>query len=288
MPLGALDTQDPAERALLECVNATFGGAARRDVVTQIELQAERRADAVALVFGDEEISYGELNRRANRLARRLRRHGVGPDVLVALAVERSVGMVVALLAVLKAGGAYLPLDPDYPAQRLAHMLRDSGARLVLTQATLLEPLRPVLAAAGSAIEAWRLDAAEAAAADEADANLGLPVHPDSLAYVIYTSGSTGTPKGVMVRHDALANFLETMAERPGIGEHDHVLALTSLSFDIAGLELFLPLISGARVVLADRAAAHDPGRLKTIVGRGSVTMIQATPVDLADAGRSW
>ena len=124
-PLGALDTQDPAERALLERVNATFGGVARRDVVTQIELQAERRADAVALVFGDEEISYGELNRRANRLARRLRAHGVGPDVLVALAVERSVGMVVALLAVLKAGGAYLPLDPDYPAPALgAHAAR--------------------------------------------------------------------------------------------------------------------------------------------------------------------
>ena len=99
-------------------------------------MQAARRADAVALAFGDEEIGYGELNSRANRLARRLRAHGVGPDVLVALAVERSAEMVVALLAVLKAGGAYLPLDPDYPAQRLAHMLRDSRARLVLTQET--------------------------------------------------------------------------------------------------------------------------------------------------------
>ena len=273
-PLGALDTQDPAERTLLERVNATFGGEVRPDFMSRIEAQASRRADAVALVFGDEEISYGELNRRANRLARRLRGHGVGPDVLVALAVERSVGMVVALLAVLKAGGAYLPLDPDYPAQRLAHMLRDSGARLMLTQATLLERLQPVL----TEIEAWRLDVAETAAADEADANLGLSVHPDSLAHVIYTSGSTGIPKGVMVRREALANLLETMADRPGIGEHDHVLALTSLSFDIAGVELFLPLISGARIVLADRAAARDPARLAAIAAANSVTIMQATP----------
>ncbi len=164
-------------------------------------------------------------------------------------------------------------------------MLRDSGARLVLTQGHLLEQLDPVLTAAQAKdqekdqeIEAWRLDAAEAAAADEADANLGLSVHPDSLAYVIYTSGSTGTPKGVMVRHDALANFLATMADRPGIAERDRVLALTSLSFDIAGLELFLPLTAGARIVLADRAAAHDPERLKAIAAAQGVTMIQATP----------
>ncbi len=274
-PLGALDTQDPAERALLERVNATFGGEARLDIISQIELQAERRADAVALVFGDEEISYGELNRRANRLARRLRTHGVGPDVLVALAVERSAGMVVALLAVLKAGGAYLPLDPDYPAQRLAHMLRDSGARLVLTQGRCCSRCWRRQAAR---VEAWRLDEAEAAAADEADTNLGVSLHPDSLAYVIYTSGSTGTPKGVMVRHDALASFLATMADRPGIGEHDRVLALTSLSFDIAGLELFLPLTAGARIVLADRAAAHDPARLNAIAFSQNVTMMQATP----------
>jgi amino acid adenylation domain-containing protein len=273
-PLGAIDTQDPAERALLERVNATFGGEAGRDVITRIELQAARRADAVALVFGHEEISYAELNHRVNRLARRLRAHGVGPDVLVALAVERSVGMVVSLLAVLKAGGAYVPLDPDYPAQRLSHMLRDSGARLVLTQGRLLGRLDPVL----TGIEAWRLDAAETAAANEDEANLGVRVHPDNLAYVIYTSGSTGTPKGVMVRHGALASFLTTMADRPGISDRDRVLALTSLSFDIAGLELFLPLTTGARIVLADRAAAHDPARLKTIVAAQGVTMIQATP----------
>ena len=237
------------------------------DVVSWIELQAARRADAVALMFGEEEVSYGELNRRANRLARRLRGHGVGPDVLVALAVERSAAMVVALLAVLKAGGAYVPLDPDYPAQRLAHMLRDSGARLVLTQEALLEPLQPVLAAAGSAVEAWHLDAAEAAASDEDGGNLGLSVHPDSLAYVIYTSGSTGTPKGVMVRHGALVNFLATMAERPGISERDRVLALTSLSFDIAGLELFLPLI----VRRAGRAGGSSARRVIRRVSRRSL-----------------
>ncbi|MDE5459042.1 AMP-binding protein, partial [Bradyrhizobium sp. CSA112] len=186
----------------------------------------------------------------------------------------RGVEMMVALLAVLKAGGTYLPLDPDYPPERLAHMLRDSGAALVLTQRTLLEQFSPVLEETGAA--AWLLDEQDGGEGDAG--NLGIAVHPESLAYVIYTSGSTGRPKGVMVRHDAVTNFLATMAERPGLTARDRVLGLTSLSFDIAVLELWLPLIKGARVVLADRAAAHDPSRLKAMVAAQGVTLIQATP----------
>ncbi|MDU1670176.1 MAG: amino acid adenylation domain-containing protein, partial [Bradyrhizobium sp.] len=216
---------------------------------------------------------YGELNARANRLASRLRTHGIGTDVVVGLALERSITTMVALLAVLKAGGAYLPLDPDYPAERLALMLGDSGAKLLLTQAALLDRFAPALRTSGA--EAWLLDTESG---DGDDANLDLEIHPESLAYVIYTSGSTGLPKGVMVRHGAVTNFLATMAEQPGIARDDRVLGLTSLSFDIAVLELWLPLTHGAQVVLADRTAAHDPAVLKAMVARHGVTMIQATP----------
>ncbi|WP_315752519.1 MULTISPECIES: non-ribosomal peptide synthase/polyketide synthase [unclassified Bradyrhizobium] len=289
--VGCLAADDPADIALLARVNATAGAVIAPGVVAQFEAQAGRAPDAIALVHNEETISYGALNARANRLGHRLREHGVGPDVVVGLALERSVTMMVALLAVLKAGGAYLPLDPDYPAERLAHMLSDSGAKLLLTQATLHDQLAPVLADGHA--QAWLLD--EEFREDSVGVgNLDVAIHPDNLAYVIYTSGSTGLPKGVMVRHGAVTNFLATMAEQPGIARDDRVLALTSLSFDIAVLELWLPLIHGARIVLADRASAHDPARLKAIVARHGVTMIQATPsswrmlLDHDDGARGW
>ncbi|MGJ5176283.1 amino acid adenylation domain-containing protein [Bradyrhizobium oligotrophicum] len=244
-------------------------------LVEQIEAQAARKPNAVAIVCGERRMSYAELNARSNRLAQRLKERGIGPDVVVGLALERSQTMMIALLAVLKAGGAYLPLDPDYPADRLAHMLRDSGARLLLTQATLRDRFAPALADGGA--EAWLLDDTTGRGDDHAG-NLGLCIHPESLAYLIYTSGSTGLPKGVMVRHGAVTNFLATMAEQPGITADDRVLGLTSLSFDIAVLELWLPLAHGARIVLADRATAHDPAALKAMVTEHGVTTIQATP----------
>ena len=276
-PVRQLDVLPYEERQLLlDAWNRTQAQYRRdRSFVEQFEAQVGQFPDAVALVFGDAELSYAALNARANRLARRLRKCGVGTDVVVGLALERGVEMMVALLAVLKAGGAYLPLDPDYPPERLAHMLRDSGAALVLTQRTLLEQFSPVLEETGA--EAWLLDEQDGDEGRDAG-NIDVVVHPESLAYVIYTSGSTGLPKGVMVRHDAVTNFLATMAEQPGLSANDRVLGLTSLSFDIAVLELWLPLTIGAQVVLADRAAAHDPPRLKSMVAKHGVTLIQATP----------
>ncbi|MBR1143098.1 non-ribosomal peptide synthase/polyketide synthase [Bradyrhizobium sp. AUGA SZCCT0431] len=274
-PVGMIAANDPVDEALLLRMNSTRRDQPRRGIVAQFEEQVRRSPDSIALVFGDAALSYGELNKRANRLARGLRDCGVGTDVVVGLALERGAAMMVALLAVLKAGGAYLPLDPDYPPERLSHMLRDSGAALVLTQSSLLEQFAPVLKETGA--EAWLLDEQDRGGDHDAG-NLDVAVHPESLAYVIYTSGSTGLPKGVMVRHDAVTNFLATMAERPGMTPQDRVLGLTSLSFDIAVLELWLPLTLGARVVLADRAAAHDPGQLKAMVAAQGVTMIQATP----------
>ncbi|MBR1212272.1 non-ribosomal peptide synthase/polyketide synthase [Bradyrhizobium sp. JYMT SZCCT0180] len=274
-PVGMIAANDPADEALLLRMNSTGRDEPRRGIIAQFEEQVRRSPDAIALVFGGAELSYGELNKRANRLARGLRDHGVGTDVVVGLALERGVAMMVALLAVLKAGGAYLPLDPDYPPERLSHMLRDSGAGLVLTQTSLLEQFASVLKETGA--EAWLLDEADRGG-DHDVGNLDVAIHPESLAYVIYTSGSTGLPKGVMVRHDAVTSFLATMAQQPGMTPQDRVLGLTSLSFDIAVLELWLPLTLGARVVLADRAAAHDPGQLQAMVAAQGVTMIQATP----------
>ena len=271
--VAGLVADDAGDLAMLARANDTARAIAFASLVAQFEAQAARRGDAIALIHGDETINYGELNARANRLASRLRAHGIGTDVVVGLGLERSITMMVALLAVLKAGGAYLPLDPDYPAERLAHMLGDSGAKLLLTQAALLDRFAPALRTSGA--EAWLLDTESG---DGDDANLDLEIHPESLAYVIYTSGSTGLPKGVMVRHGAVTNFLATMAEQPGIARDDRVLGLTSLSFDIAVLELWLPLTHGAQVVLADRTAAHDPAVLKAMVARHGVTMIQATP----------
>ncbi|MGJ5203813.1 amino acid adenylation domain-containing protein [Bradyrhizobium sp. HKCCYLR20261] len=242
-------------------------------IVAQIEAQARRRPRAIAIVSGARRISYRELNARANALARRLSASISGSDQVIGIALDRNVDMVIALLAVLKAGAAYLPLDPDYPSERLAHMMRDSGAKLLLTEERLRD--RFALALADSDAEAWLLDRLDAA---EDRSNLDIRIHPETLAYVIYTSGSTGLPKGVMVRHGAVTNFLATMAEQPGLAQDDRVLALTSLSFDIAVLELWLPLTKGARIVLADRAAAHDPAALKAIAVKHGVTMIQATP----------
>ncbi|WP_257165789.1 non-ribosomal peptide synthetase [Bradyrhizobium sp. SRS-191] len=261
-----------------------------QNLVAQIEAQAARTPDAIALVSGERRMSYSELNARANRLAHRLIARGVGADVVVGLALERTPTLLVALLAVLKAGAAYLPLDPDYPADRLAHMLRDSGAKLLLTQASLGD--RFTRALDDGCAEAWLLDDTVGQGAGAA-ANPGVAIHPESLAYVIYTSGSTGLPKGVMVRHGAVANFLATMAEQPGIANADCVLGLTSLSFDIAVLELWLPLTCGARIVLADRAATQDPATLKAMVIRHGVTIIQATPSSWRmlldhDEGAAW
>jgi len=240
-------------------------------LVDLFEAQVRASPDAVALVFEDERLSYAELNERANRLAHALIARGVGPDVLVALCVERSVEMVVGLLGILKAGGAYVPLDPAYPAERLAFMLADSAAPILLTQTTLADTLP------ASDAERLLLDVPGAFAERPAD-NPARRARPDCLAYVIYTSGSTGQPKGVAIAHQALANLLLDMRARTGIGAHSRLAALTTLSFDIAGLELYLPLIVGARVDLLDARCARDPAALARRLDADGVDLAQATP----------
>lgn len=237
-----------------------------------IEEQVERTPDNVAVVFEDEQLTYRELNARANQLGHYLQRMGVGAEVLVGICVERSLAMLVGLLGILKAGGAYIPLDPSYPKERLAFMIEDSQMKLLLTQ----EQLRANLS--GFPVEAVCLDSQETILSEECQQNCRSDVAADNLAYVIYTSGSTGKPKGVQIPHRSLVNFLASMQAKPGMKADDVLLAVTTISFDIAGLELYLPLTVGARVVLANRETASDGERLRQKLTACNATCMQATP----------
>jgi amino acid adenylation domain-containing protein len=236
------------------------------------EAQAHRTPDAVAVADGRRSLTYGQLNARANRLARRLRSRGVGPDVLVGLCTGRSVDMLAAVLAVLKAGGAYVPLDPDYPAERLAFMLDDSRAPVLIAE----ESTRSRLPEGDACVVS--LDADRASIDEESDADLEGGAAPANLAYVIYTSGSTGKPKGVQISHAALNNLLGSMRGPLGLDAEAAVLAVTTLSFDIATAELLLPMIVGGRVELVERNEAADGARLMERLDEAGITYLQATP----------
>jgi amino acid adenylation domain-containing protein len=237
-----------------------------------ISAQAAQTPEAIALVFEGEQLTYGELERRSNQLAHHLRALGVEPDQPVALVVERSLAMVVGLLGILKAGGAYIPIDPAYPGDRVAHMLEDSESRIILTEESLLERLPNSAAVVLCLDRDWREVAQQPETAPPAAAGAG------NLAYIIYTSGSTGRPKGVEIAHRALVNFMCSLRDEPGLRQQDRLLAVTTLSFDIAGLELYLPLVVGATVFIASRGLAGDGRLLAEALEREAITVMQATP----------
>lgn len=237
-----------------------------------IEKEAERSPQSIAVTFGTELLTYGELNRRANQLAHYLRACGIGPETLVGIFVDRSLDMVVGLLAILKAGGAYVPLDPAYPADRISFMIRDARMRTLLTHERGLAKL-PL-----SEVDAVCLDHDWSRIAEENPGNPSPSATPDNLAYVIYTSGSTGQPKGVEIPHRTVVNFLASMRREPGIAREDVLVAVTTLSFDIAALELFLPLTVGARIVIAERQVTLDVEKLGQLLATSSATVMQATP----------
>ena len=266
------DLSPDEKRALLTRLLKEKGAGKPNDpsVHRLFEAQVARTPDAPAVVFEGETLTYAALNAQANRLARHLRSFGVGPETLVGLCVERSPRMLVGLLAILKAGGAYVPIDPTYPTDRVAYMLEDSAASIVLTEAGLVESI-PTGQARVVAIDA---DAWAGLSATDLDGLTAI----DARAYVIYTSGSTGRPKGVQVPHGALTNFLGSFRQSLAIESTDALLAVTTLSFDIAGLELFLPLIVGARIELASRDEAADGVRLAVRIAECGVTFLQATP----------
>lgn len=233
--------------------------------------QVARTPNDIAAVYEDQTLTYQQLHARSNQLAHFLRRQRVGSEAFVGICLNRSLDMLVSVLAVMKAGGAYVPLDPDYPQQRLAMMLEDAAPSVVLTESSLYDRLPRTEA------HVVQLDADEEWLCSPATNLDDLP-HPGHLAYVIFTSGSTGRPKGVQIEHACLSNFLQSMRRIPGIRPDDVVVAVTTLSFDIATLELYLPLIAGARVVIASRDTAMDGGKLLQLLTSSNATLLQATP----------
>ena len=235
--------------------------------------QAAKTPDTIAVVCDDAQLTYEELDRQSNQLAHHLRMRGVGPEVVVGLCVERSAAMIIGVLGILKAGGAYLPLDPSYPRERLRYMLADARCAVVVTQNSLGEVLGRIEA------ETVYLDSDWERIAREPASKCRSGVDPQNLAYVIYTSGSTGRPKGVMVAHTSIVNFICSMARAPGFLPSDVIVAATPLSFDIAALELYLPLSVGAHVVVASVEESRDGRLLGERIDAVRATVLQATPM---------
>lgn len=273
-PVAAVPLLAPAERELiLGRWNATEADyPADRCVHELVAEQAARTPDAVAVRNESGVLSYAELDQRANQVAHHLRALGVRPGVLVGLMIERTPNMLVGLLGVLKAGGAYVPLDPSFPTERLAMMLEDSHAQVLLTQESLADHVDPHGAHIVCIDSDWSQIGALPATPPAPLAK------PGDVAYVIFTSGSTGRPKGVQVPHGAVVNFLHSMAQRPGLVADDVLVAVTTLSFDIAVLELMLPLTVGAQIVLATRSQAASGDELAQLLEESGATVMQATP----------
>ncbi len=266
--LHTVDVLPASERASLLAVNATDVSLTAACVHDLVMDTARATPERVAVVCESARLTYGELARRAGALGVTLRASGARPGAFVGICVDRSTDMLVALLATLDAGAAYVPLDPAYPAARLSMMLEDAACTVLVAQE------RTRAAVVGFRGEILLLDGAASSGA----AGRGPRAAPDDLAYAIFTSGSTGRPKGVEIRHASLVNVLTSMARTVAFGPDDVLLAVTTLSFDIAGLELWLPLTRGGRVVLATRAQALDPVALAATIEREGVTVMQATP----------
>jgi natural product biosynthesis luciferase-like monooxygenase protein len=264
-PIGLLQILTEHEREqLLINWNETSPSVVEADLIASqhrcihqlFEAQAARTPTATALVFNDVELSFEELNRRANQLAHHLRRMGIGPDVPVAICVERSTDLMVGLLGIMKAGGAYVPLDPNYPQERLLFMLADAGAPVLVTQSHFTSLFADMLNT--RSLHVVCMDSDEQQLSSEPQVNPASGATAENLAYIIYTSGSTGTPKGVMIEHRSVVNFFDAMDSAVGCNASDTLLAVTSISFDISVLELFWTLTRGARVVLLTERASSE------------------------------
>ncbi|WP_432251155.1 amino acid adenylation domain-containing protein [Streptomyces sp. HNM1019] len=270
---GTADLLTADERAaLIEEFNETSRAAAdlpEQGLHRLFEEAARAHAEDTAVVSADVSLTYAELNARANRLARALTDRGVGRGDLVGVALGRSTDLVVALLAVMKTGAAYVPVDPGFPAERIRQMIDDADPILIVTPATV-----------PAALAAWdtRCVSVHLGAELSADGDLAVEVGAGDLAYVLYTSGSTGRPKGVEITHGAVGNFLAAMRQRPGCTAADRLLAITTVSFDISVLELFLPLLCGATTVIAQAQETLDAKALSGLMERHAITMMQGTP----------
>ncbi|MCB0566208.1 MAG: amino acid adenylation domain-containing protein, partial [Phaeodactylibacter sp.] len=262
-----------AERQLLlyDYNNTKADFPSGKTIIDLFEEQVEKAPDNIAVVFEDRQLTYRDLNKKANQVGHYLRTtYQIQADDIIALQLERSEWMIVAILGVMKAGAAYLPIDPDFPKNRVEYILHDSRAKVLLTDESTYSSAR-------------ELNAILAVLSVEKITNRkkGKPVsinNSKNLAYVIYTSGSTGRPKGVMIEHQALVNFLWSMKKTPGIEERDVLLSITNYTFDISILEIGLPLITGARIVLASSNQQNNPDLLQTLIEKTKPTLFQATP----------
>ena len=265
-------TKAEQQQLLVECNHTQTEYPQDKCIHQLFEEQAERTPDALAVIFDSQQLTYRQLNERANQLANYLRTLGVKPEVLVGVCVERSLEMVVGLLGILKAGGAYVPLDPNYPDERLSFMLSDAQVPVLLTQQQLVADLPNHKAVVVCLDTDWHY------IAEHCQKNPITEVISHNLAYTIYTSGSTGQPKGVQILHSNVVNFLCAMRQQPGMTADDILLGVTTFTFDIAALEIFLPIIVGARLVIAKCEVTIDGKQLLDLLVNSGVTVMQATP----------
>jgi len=265
-------TQDEKHKLVFQW-NDTDKDYARSKCVHELfETQVEKTPDDIAVEYEDVSITYRELNAKANQLATHLQTLGVKQESMIAVRIDRSINMVVALIGVLKTGAAYVPIDPMFPTSRVSYMLENSNAKVLLTQSHLIR-------------EGESFDSKTVLIDDHVDEyvaylnnNLRIEVSPQNIAYTIYTSGSTGQPKGVQVPHTTVNNFLSTMIENPGINSNDAVLNVTSISFDIAVLEIFAPLMVGGKVCVASSSTINDAYALSEYIKDANISVMQATP----------
>ncbi|HEX3140497.1 MAG TPA: amino acid adenylation domain-containing protein, partial [Rhizobacter sp.] len=278
-PIGQLEWLAPADLSALAALQPVATPLVAANLMhSAFVWQSEATPQSVALRHGSLQLSYQELDERSNSLARALRSRGVRRGERVGLCISRGIDMVVSMLAVMKAGGTYVPLDPGFPEARLAYYAEDARLALLLTESTMASAPTAWRADAGQRVlhldldTAWQQESAEPLTPSAHDAT------GEDAAYIIYTSGSTGKPKGVCVPHRAVANFLASMARQPGITAQDRLAAVTTLSFDIAVLELMLPLTVGAQVIVVPRDTAMDGNLLRALLDDSGATQMQATP----------
>ncbi|AFQ59041.1 non-ribosomal peptide synthetase [Bacillus subtilis subsp. subtilis] len=276
MLIGQMELLLPEEK---EKVISKWNETAKSEKLVSLQDMFEKQAvltpERIALMCDDIQVNYRKLNEEANRLARLLIEKGIGPEQFVALALPRSPEMVASMLGVLKTGAAYLPLDPEFPADRISYMLEDAKPSCIITTEEIAASLPDDLAVPELVLDqAVTQEIIKRYSPENQDVSVSLD-HP---AYIIYTSGSTGRPKGVVVTQKSLSNFLLSMQEAFSLGEEDRLLAVTTVAFDISALELYLPLISGAQIVIAKKETIREPQALAQMIENFDINIMQATP----------
>lgn len=258
------------EKQLIMEFNNTFLDYSRQKTIHDLfQAQAEHIQNSIAVVSGDRELTYEELNKKSNQIARMLRGNGVKSGSIVGLMVRRSAEMLIGIMGILKAGGAYLPIDPEYPEDRIDYMLEDSKAHILLTGSTSCEKVK---------FQGEKIDLTDEKIYSQSSQNLENINSAGDLAYVIYTSGSTGKPKGVMIEHRQVVNFIEGISKRLDLTSWKTILCVTTISFDIFVLETLVPLVMGLKVVIANEAEQMDSRKLNEIIVKNNVDIVQITP----------